>query len=460
MNTPTCLPPVLLAVSIGLAGTGSAQPAEPERRPNIIVFLADDLGYADLGVQGAADVATPHIDALARSGVRFTAGYANHPVCAPSRAAMLSGRYQHRFGFEHNPGPAVSATTEFGLPRSVPTLAERLQQAGYTTGMVGKWHLGFNEGLRPHERGFDFTYTFLSGARTYYPGARAGGELMRNGQPTRETFSYLTDELAREAVGFIDQNQERSFFLYVAFNAVHTPMHATQEYLDRFAHLDDPNRRTLAAMLAAMDDGVGRVMAAVRRHGLEEQTLVFFYSDNGGATRANTSRNDPLRGQKGQMFEGGIRVPFIARWPGNLPAGEVYGHPVTGMDVHATALAVAGYSVPADEPLDGVDLLPYLTGARLDRPHESLFWRSGQQFAARVGDWKLVRTRAEGTLLFNLAEDIGEQQDLAAAHPEQVRAIQRAYREWAADMIDPLWTRQTRRNRTREQTERGVRRRD
>jgi len=450
MISPTRLPPVLLALSLSLAGSARAPAAEPTRSPNIIVFLADDLGYADLGVQSATDIATPNIDALAHSGVRFTAGYANHPVCAPSRAALLSGRYQHRFGFEHNPGPAGANSTEFGLPRTVPTLAERLQQAGSTTGMVGKWHVGYAEGLRPHERGFDFTYSFLSGARTYYPGGRGGSELLRDGRPERESFAYLTDELAREAVGFVDRSHDRSFFLYVAFNAVHTPMHATPESLARFAHIADPQRRTLAAMLASMDDAVGQVMAAVRAHGIEQDTLVFFYSDNGGPTQANSSRNDPLRGTKGQVFEGGIRVPFIARWPGKLPAGRVFDHPVTGMDVHATALAVSGVRVPDSEPLDGVNLIPFLTGEREGRPHEQLFWRSGQQAAVRVGDWKLVQLRAERPLLFNLAEDIGEQHDLATTHPAKVRALQLAYRDWAAQMIEPLWTRQPPRNRTRQ----------
>ena len=428
----------------------------PRRRPNIVILLADDLGYADLGCQGCRDIPTPHIDSIAANGVRFTDGYANHPVCSPSRAGLLSGMYQHRFGFEHNSGPSRYASPDFGLPRTIPTLAERLKDAGYATTMVGKWHVGFNEGLRPHERGFDHHYGFLSGAHPYLPERYAAYRepLFRDGRVVTDEKEYLTDAFARESVAFIERSaatgsgQAKPFFLYLAFNAVHSPLEATETYQTRFPEIADRKRRTYAGMTAAMDDAVGRILQALRKHGLEKDTLVFFYSDNGGPTRETTSRNDPLRGYKGQVFEGGIRVPFVAQWPGTLPAGTVYREMVMGFDVHATVLAAAGIARPADPPLDGVDLLPHLLGREDGSPHESLFWRSGAQHAARVGDWKLVRDprQGDGDLLFHLAEDIGEQHDLAARDPGKLRELQAAYAAWDRQMMPPRWTRQDARN--------------
>jgi arylsulfatase A-like enzyme len=359
----------------------------------------------------------------------------------------MSGSYQHRFGFEHNSGPERFADTNFGLPRSAPTLAEKLQAAGYATGMVGKWHIGFKEGLRPHERGFDYHYGFLSGAHTYLPGKADNDPLLRNGEIVRDEKEYLTDAFAREAVAFVERSRDKPFFLYVAFNAVHAPMEATAAYTNRFPGLTG-TRRTYAGMLAALDDAVGRVLGKVRELGQEENTLVFFYSDNGGPTPQTTSSNLPLRGYKAQVFEGGIRVPFLAQWKGRLPAGTVYREMVMGFDFHATALAAAGISVPADRPLDGVNLLPFLTGANQGRPHEHLFWRAGAQHAARVGDWKLVNTRTEPPMLFNLKDDIGEKADLAAQEPAKLKELQAAFAAWEKQMQPAQWVRQDARNAT------------
>ncbi|MBM3890883.1 MAG: sulfatase, partial [Verrucomicrobia bacterium] len=245
-----------------------------EQKPNIIIFLADDLGYAGVGVNGCKDIPTPQIDSIAISGVRFTDGYATHSVCSPSRAGLMSGRYQHRYGFEHNSGPERFAAENFGLPRTEATLAEKLKPLGYATGMVGKWHIGFKEGLRPHERGFDYHYGFLSGARTYLPGKADNDPLIRNGQPVTDEKEYLTDAFAREAVAFLDRSKDKPFFLYVAFNAVHSPMEATEPYLARFPNLTG-TRRIHAGMVAVMDDAVGRVLGKVRALGQEENTLVF-----------------------------------------------------------------------------------------------------------------------------------------------------------------------------------------
>jgi arylsulfatase A-like enzyme len=411
-----------------------------ERRPNIVVILADDLGYADLGMQGLKEIPTPSIDSIAANGVRFTDGYSNHPVCSPSRAALLSGRYPHRFGFEHNSGPAQYASPEFGVPRSVPTLAEKLKAAGYATGMVGKWHVGFQDGLRPWERGFDHYYGFLAGAHSYWPGPR-GDAMVRNGEPV-PTPAYLTDAFGEEAASFVDRNRESPFFLYLAFNAVHAPMHSLPADQAPFAGIADENRRTYAGMLASMDRAVGRVLDALRRNGLERDTLVMFFSDNGGPTQQTTSRNDPLRGVKGQMYEGGIRVPYAAQWPGRITAGSTFREMVASFDYHATALAAAGQPL---DGIDGVDLLPFLSGTRQGPVHEGLFWRGGANHAARVGNWKLVHVQGRDEL-YDLAADIGESRDLAASHPQELARLRAAFDTWASGTVPPRWIRQDARN--------------
>jgi arylsulfatase A-like enzyme len=435
-------PIIILLSSLCLLALSSSA---AERKPNIIIFLAYDLGYADIGANGCKDIPTPNIDSLAKNGVRFTDGYATHSVCSPSRAGLMSGRYQHRYGFEHNSGPERFAADNFGLPRTEPTLAERLKPLGYATGMVGKWHIGFKEGLRPHERGFDYHFGFLSGAHSYLPGKSDNDPLVRNGKPVTDEKEYLTDAFAREAVSFIERSKEKPFFLYVAFNAVHAPMEAPERYAGRFPDLTG-TRRTYAGMLAAMDDAVGRVLTKVRQFGQEENTLVFFYSDNGGPTEQTSSRNDPLRGYKGQVFEGGIRVPFLAQWKGKLPTGRTYTQAVMAFDLHAIALVAAGGKLPTDRPLDGVDLMPFLLGDKSGPPHGQLFWRAGQQKAARVGDWKLVDTRTGAPMLFNLKDDIGEQNDLAQTQPEKLEELQAAFAEWEKGMQPAKWVRQDQRN--------------
>ena len=438
---------------------GTACGAAAAEKPNIILFLADDLGYADISAQGCKDIPTPHIDSLAANGVQFTDGYATHPVCSPSRAGLITGMYQHRFGFEHNSGPSRYASPKFGVPRTVPTLAEKLKTAGYATAMVGKWHIGFREGLRPHERGFDYHYGFLSGAHPYLPEryAEYHEPLFHNGEVVTGEKEYLTDAFARESVDFIERSKNRPFFLYLAFNAVHSPLEATRAYEDRFPSITGRKRKTFAGMTAAMDDAVGRVLTKVREIGAEEDTLIFFYSDNGGPTTETTSRNDPLRGFKGQMFEGGIRIPFLVQWKGTIPAGQTYSEMVMGFDCHATALAAAGLTAPSSRRfrsaeigtanLDGVNLLPYLTGTEPGRPHEQLFWRAGEKHAARVGDWKLVtQPRLGGTMLFHLKNDISEQNDLAASNPAKLKELQAAFAEWEKGTQPAHWIRQDARN--------------
>ena len=426
-------------------------PAIGETKPNIVVILADDLGYAEVGCQGCKDIPTPNIDSIANNGIRFSDGYANHPVCSPSRAGLLTGRYQHRFGFENNSGPEEYASKNFGVPRSEPVIAERLKNAGYTTGMVGKWHIGFNEGLRPHERGFDYFYGFLAGAHTYLPERfdrkRYAGRLMRNGDLVIDEKEYLTDAFARESEEFIERNKDKPFFLYLAFNAVHAPLEAPSAYQQHFADIGNPDRRTYAGMTAAMDDAVGRVLNKLRQHNLENNTLVIFYSDNGGPTQQTTSRNDPLRGFKGDVWEGGIRIPFMVQWPGKFSAGKVYREMVMGFDVHAMALAAAGAPMPTDKQLDGVNLIPFLTGDDDGAPHDRLFWRSGKRkYAVRMGSWKLVQEPRREPELYNLQNDIGESLNLAEIEPEVLKSMQAAYTEWDSQMIAAKWIRQDRNN--------------
>ena len=436
----------LSVLAIGITSNLTASAAA--EKPNIIVIVGDDMGYADLGVHGCKDIPTPHLDALANAGVRFTNGYVSGPYCSPTRAGLLTGRYQTRFGHEFNPGGDSPATPK-GLPLSEKTIADRLKAAGYTTGLVGKWHLGNTPEYRPLERGFDEFFGFLGGARSYWPDQ--GAPILRGDKPVEEK-EYLTDAFGREAVDFIERHRESPFFLYLAFNAVHTPMHATDDRLKEFASISDPKRRTYAAMMSAMDDAIGDVLAKVKERGLEDNTLVFFISDNGGprlqGTTVNGSENAPLRGSKRTTLEGGVRVPFFVKWPGKIPAGETFEQPAIQLDFLPTALAAAGVETSPEWKLEGVDLLPYLTGAKSEAPHVALYWRFGQQMAIRQGDWKLVkydpvvdggRGKATAAKLYNLASDIGETRDLIADNPEKAAELQAAWEAWNNDNVPPKW---------------------
>jgi arylsulfatase A-like enzyme len=425
-------------------------PAAPVRgadsRPNIVIILSDDMGYADIGVHRCRDIPTPHIDRLAADGVRLTDAYANGSFCTPTRAALLGGRYQQRFGVEDLTRP---------LPLAAVTLPARLKAAGYATGMVGKWHLGTQAGFTPLDRGFDEFFGFLGGGHIYLPRPEAKGEynapILRNRQRVDER-RYLTDAFGEEAAAFVDRQQQatKPFFLYLAFNAVHAPLEATERYLERFPEITDRNRRVYAAMLVAMDDAIGRVLEALRRIGQENRTLVIFHNDNGGPITRNAvngSRNTPLRGSKCETFEGGIRVPMILRWPGVIEPGTVYRQPAISFDLTATAIAAAGADADATQ-LDGVDLVPFLTGKRPGAPHDALFWRSrtmSDNYGMRQGRWKFVHS-TEGSdrpgpqqepardMLFDLESDLGEQHDLARERPETLAELKRQYEAWSAEV--------------------------
>lgn len=414
-------------------------------RPNILFIVGDDMGYADVGFHGCKDIPTPNLNALAASGVRFTNGYVSGPYCSPTRAGLLTGRYQTRFGHEFNPGGASS-----GLPVTERTIADRLKAAGYVTGLVGKWHLGAQPQFHPQKRGFDEFYGFLGGSHDYF---KAAG-VLRGTAPVTE-LDYTTDAFGREAVAFIERHKGERWFLYLAFNAVHTPMQATDGRLAKFPDEADEKRRTYDAMMLAMDEAIGRVRRKLVETGLERNTLVCFISDNGGptmpGTTINASRNDPFRGSKRTTLEGGIRVPFLVSWPGHLEPG-VFTPPAIQLDLPATALAAAGVQVNRDAKLEGADLLPFLRSEKTGAPHDALYWRFGQQMAIRLGDYKLVRYDSNADTLtgarnqpvtaarlYNLAADTGETKDLAAAMPDKVTELQSKWDAWNGANVKPLW---------------------
>jgi uncharacterized sulfatase len=481
--------PVVWATGADPAG----RPPE-QRPPNIVLIVADDLGLNDVSYTrlGTAPptVATPNIDALAAGGVVFRNGYAANGTCAPSRAALMSGRYATRFGFEFTPTPpgfmkAVSliggsadrplapptylndaeadrAFDDMGMPRSEVTLAEVLAGQGYHAMHIGKWHLGRSPGMAPHERGFDESLLMQSGLygelddpeviqarQDFDPIDRFLWASMRfaarfNGGPVFRPPKYLTDWYTDEAVAAIEANRDRPFFLYLAHWAPHTPLQASAEDYAALEGVEPHRKRVYAAMIRALDRGVGRVMAALREQGLDENTLVLFTSDNGAAGYLGLPAvNDPLRGWKITLFEGGIHVPFVAHWPGRLPAGAVYEDPVHHVDLWATAAAAAGAEPPGDRVIDGVDLVPHVLGERPGPPHEYLFFRSGAAASVRSGPWKLnVSAPPEGgrkEWLFHLEEDPAESRDRLADAPEVVARLRAALAAHDAEQAEPLW---------------------
>lgn len=424
--------------------------------PNILLVVADDLGYADIGVHGGTSVPTPNIDALATAGVRCTSGYVSAPYCSPSRAGLLTGRYQTRFGHEFN--PHVGDEAKLGLPLDQRTIADYLRGAGYATGLIGKWHQGFSAAHHPQSRGFDDYFGFLVGGHNFLLhkdatpkfGSAHSHDMIYRGRELQKLDGYTTDLFADEALAFIDRHDRWPWFLYLSFNAVHTPLEVADRLRDRIpASVQDPARRGYLSHLMGLDDAIGRITAHLRQKGSDKNTLIIFLSDNGGSGRKpflayNTGLNTPLRGDKGQTLEGGIRVPFFMSWPGRIPAGKTFQEPVIALDILPTACAVAGMkSVPSQ--LDGVNLLPYFLGEKTGTPHESLFWRFGPQQAVRRGPWKLVDWRDfeakqnSGWQLYDLNQDPGEQKNVAADHSQLVAELSQSWTQWNSLNIPPLW---------------------
>ncbi len=405
---------------------------EAARAPNIVLIVADDLGYADLGVHGATQFATPHIDSIAERGARFTNAYVTSPVCGPSRAGLMVGQYQDRFGYVGNTPPGA----EWGLPTDERTIATNLKDAGYKTAYYGKWHLGEEKRYRPLQRGFDEFYGFLGGVHSYFRvNDRAFGPIVQGDNEPAELDQYLTFALADRASSFLRQREgERDpFFLMLAFNAPHTPLQAPESYLKKTQHIEDPKRSIYAAMVMAMDDAVGQVLGTLRKTGARENTLIVFLSDNGGSYipqfSENGASNEPLRGSKGQLWEGGVRVPFFASWPGRIPAGTVIDEPIITLDLYPTFSEVAGAEVTQELP--GMDLTDLLF-SKEPLPRRAFFWDFpyyGNQSAARVGDMKWVRMRSEDRL-YNLAKDVTETADLAKAQPAQLQKLKTQWKTW------------------------------
>ncbi|MBI5774612.1 MAG: sulfatase [Verrucomicrobia bacterium] len=422
-------------------------------KPNILVIVADDLGYADVGFNGCKDIPTPNLDALAKQSLRCTSGYVSHPFCSPTRAGLLTGRYQQRFGHENNPAWLPESTVA-GLPLSQTTLPQVLKTAGYATAAIGKWHLGAHPQFHPNRRGFDDYVGMLGGGHIYLPGAKGGAEYQipidRNGAK-EELAGYLTEFLGREAAGYINQHKGKPWFLYLAFNAPHTPLQITDALAKRAAHIADETRRGYAGLVLGLDDAVGVVTKALKDSGQTENTLVFFFSDNGGPISVTHSDNTPLRGAKGAVYEGGMRVPFLVSWPGKLAAGKDYAQPVISLDVFPTAAALAGVPLaPSDgerarvrgtSNFDGVNLFPFLTGEKKGAPHDRLFWRTGggAAHAVRQGDWKLVKLKDNPAELYNLASDIGESKNLAPEKPDLATQLQSALAAWDKELVAPIF---------------------
>lgn len=468
-----------------------AGPLKSAPRLNVVVIFADDLGVNDTSLSATGAVKTPGLERLAAGGVTLGQASVTAPICSPSRAALLTGRYQQRFGHEGQPheryarnaleafafrhfvaggdwqyfrpvAPDLEDVQRQGLPKSEVTLAEVLKRSGYATGAFGKWHLGWNDDSVPHHRGFD-THVGFYEAYTLYQrdvdspsvvnqrhddvsegfiwgkGRTGTAQLVRNGVPF-EDDGYLPDTLTREAISFIEAHRAENFFVYLPLQNPHTPFQARRDLFDRFADEPDQNRRVYKALVASLDECVTKVLDALDAQGLADDTLVVFLSDNGGALYTHAADNRPLQGGKFTLFEGGVRVPMVMRWPRRLPAGQRYEQPVSSLDVFATVASAVGAELPPGLKLDGVDLAPYLSGENAAAPHEWLFWRAEYAQAVRHGRWKLVRDTWHGTsALFDLQTDPAEQKDLSASEPVRVQELDVAWEQWNAGNRAPLW---------------------
>ncbi|TLX78222.1 sulfatase [Labilibacter sediminis] len=438
---------------IGIQGV-KVEAKSKSKKPNLIVIMADDLGYADVGFNGCKDIPTPNIDRIANEGVNFTNGYTSYSVCSPSRAGFLTGRYQQRFGFERNPQYRPD-NPNMGLTTDETIIAESLAQVGYQSTVIGKWHMGAHkETHHPLNRGFTEFFGHLGGGHRYLPeeltikdSYAITGEsdsyrtwIMRDHEPV-QTKKYLTDEFSDEAVRFVERNADEPFFMFLSYNAPHLPLQTTDEYLARFEHIEDPKRKIYASMVSALDDGVGRVLNKLEELEIDDNTLIFFLSDNGGPEHKNASDNGPLREGKSSHYEGGYRVPFALRWKGQIEP-LIYDFPVSSLDIFATISELADSPVNNKRPLDGVNLVPYVTGKNKKAPHQNIYLRKfdQQRFAVRDGDYKLVLNKQTKVKeLYDLSKDIGEKNNLAKLMPGKVKELKVILDEWADQLIDPTF---------------------
>lgn len=449
-------PPHLLALLL-LCVSAPPREAFSAERPNFLVILADDLGYADVGFNGSTDIPTPALDELAKSGIVFTSGHVAHPVCGPSRTALMTGRLPHTFGTQDNIPPGHP---ELGIPLSETFLSNLLRDAGYFTGMIGKWHLGAGPEFQPNQRGFDEFYGFLGSGHGYFPSRyeaqhekdkKAGkayidsnaAPLMRNGVEVKEN-AYLTDAFSREAVKFINTaaKKEQPFFLYLAYNAPHAPMEARREDLEKFAHITDKKRRTYAAMVLCMDRGIGNVVEALKASGEFDNTLIVFFSDNGGAPQLDAS-NAPLKAGKRDVYEGGHRVPMFFHWPAQVTTGKHFDHPINSLDFYPTFAKLAGAAIPEGKKLDGKDIWSDLMAGTDPHAGEMFLTMSHRHgftdASGRLGEWKAVKAYQRPWMLYNLTKDIGETHNVGAARPELLSELVAKIQTWADTHEKPLW---------------------
>lgn len=428
--------------------------AHAQQRPNVVLIMADDMGHADAGFTGSTDIKTPHLDRLSASGVTFSQGYVTHPFCGPSRAGMMAGRYQHRFGFETN--PAYDPTNmQMGISATEKLISTRVKQAGYSTGVIGKWHLGSAAPFHPNRRGFDYFYGFREGGHDYFEidTIEAGEKhyllpLERNNKPA--VFEgYLSDALTDEAIGFIERQDDEPFFLFLSYNARHAPLQAPEVAIAKYAHIADKKRRVYAAMVDVMDQGIGRVIETLEEKGLRENTIVFFLSDNGGPINSeenphggNGSENGSWRGGKGDFYEGGLRVPMLASWPGTIQAGSTYSQPVISLDISRTIVELGRADASAPQ-MEGVNLMPFLSGKNKGLPHQTLCWRGYNHTLWSVlhNGKKYVKNKwNQDPELFDLNTDPGEQNNILPQSPETAATLKALWNEWDSPNIPyQLW---------------------
>lgn len=454
---PSTLISLILLMSSCSGSTSSKK--ETKQQPNILVILCDDLGYNDVGFNGSKDITTPSLDKLANNGTVFSSAYVAHPFCGPSRAALMTGRYPHPINSQFNL-PPNSETIGKGIPLSETFMSKLLQESGYYTGAIGKWHLGSIEKYHPNNRGFDDFYGFLGGGHNYFPEQyraayekqkKAGREVIfeyllpleHNGVNVASD-KYVTDELSDEAVRFITEarDKEKPFFLYLAYNAPHTPLEAKKEDEAKFTHIKDKYRRTYAAMVYAVDRGVSNVVETLKSNGQFDNTLIVFLSDNGGKV-SKGANNYPLREGKGSTCEGGFRVPMFFHWPGQIPAGKTFEHPVSALDFYPTFAALAGAQIPENKILDGKDVMSNVKDGSNPRKGEMIYvcrHREGYtDVGARRDNWKALKIEKKPWQLINLDTDISESNDLSKDHPELLKEIVQETEKWSKTHIQPEW---------------------
>ena len=417
--------------------------AEMIEKPNIVILFSDDAGYADFGFQAnsSEDIKnlTPNIDSIAKEGVHFTQAYMSASVCSPSRAGLMTGRYQQKFGYDNN-----LTNQENGLPLTETFGAKRMQELGYKTGLIGKWHLGAPENMQPNKRGFDYFFGFLQGGRGYFPSnrTRPGNIILENTTPMKEE-GYLTDRFGDAACKFIIASKESPFFLFVSFTAPHTPNQPKPEDQKRIAHITDKTRASYAGLIVSLDDNVGKILNCLKQEDLTNNTLVFFTNDNGGQTRAGAN-NQPLSGKKGSLQEGGIRVPWAMRWPGKIPPKTTISDPIISLDIMPTLIDAAGGKIQSIWKFDGVSILNRIIGKEDNLAERPLYWRRNGKIGDRAileSNWKLYHARSKNTkpTLYNLNKDVAEQTDLSIEQPEIYKALLVKLDKWEATLMEPLW---------------------